>query len=158
MPVGKFKIGSIAQECKPHLTNSVQDDPRVSDKEWAKREGMVAFADYPLMVGSQVVGAIAMFARKPLSDATLKALELAASEIAMWVKSIQAEKEIVIRTEPVGNHHIRVRIRDNGSGITAGIKNKIFEPFFTTKPVGQGSGLGLSICYQIVAKHGGGLR
>src|SRR5207248_4573979 len=45
--VGHYKIGLVAQKKKAHLTNSVQSDPRVSDKEWARREGMVAFAGYP---------------------------------------------------------------------------------------------------------------
>jgi len=48
--MGHYKIGMIAQERKPHLTNEVVGDVRVSDQEWAKREGMVAFAGYPLML------------------------------------------------------------------------------------------------------------
>ena len=51
VPVGKYKIGLIAQERKPHLTNGVVGDARVSDQEWAKREGMIAFAGYPLRRG-----------------------------------------------------------------------------------------------------------
>src|ERR1700757_519106 len=47
---GQLKIGLIAQERKPHLTNDVQNDERISHPEWAKREGMVAFAGYPLVV------------------------------------------------------------------------------------------------------------
>jgi PAS domain S-box-containing protein len=47
VPVGSFKIGLIAQERQPRLTNDVLSDPRVHDKEWAQREGMVAFAGYP---------------------------------------------------------------------------------------------------------------
>jgi PAS domain S-box-containing protein len=91
VPVGEFKIGLIAQECKPHLTNCVQDDPRVSDQEWAKREGMVAFAGYPLMVESEIVGVIAMFSRKAIAEATFNALEFAADEIAIGIKRKQAE-------------------------------------------------------------------
>lgn len=51
--------------------------------------------------------------------------------------------------------YVKVRIKDNGPGISAEAKNKIFEPFFTTKSVGKGTGLGLAISYQIVAKHHG---
>ena len=69
VPVGQYKIGLIAQERKPHLTNAVAVDPRVSDQEWAQREGMVAFAGYPLLVDDRLVGVMAMFARQPLSDA-----------------------------------------------------------------------------------------
>ena len=51
---------------------------------------------------------------------------------------------------------IEVRVRDNGIGISADIKDKLFQPFFTTKPTGEGTGLGLSITYDIVTKQHGG--
>jgi signal transduction histidine kinase len=51
---------------------------------------------------------------------------------------------------------IEVRVRDNGTGIPADIKDKLFEPFFTTKPTGEGTGLGLSISYDVVTKQHGG--
>ncbi|MBD2741823.1 PAS domain S-box protein [Coleofasciculus sp. FACHB-1120] len=92
--VGQFKIGLIAQERKPHLTNSVLDDPRVSDKDWANREGMVAFAGYPLIVEDQLIGVIAMFARHTFSESTFKALEFAADEIAIGIKRKQAEEAL----------------------------------------------------------------
>lgn len=61
---------------------------------------------------------------------------------------------ISIITEVEGDY-VKVRIKDNGPGIPAEVSEKIFEPFFTTKSVGKGTGLGLPICYQIVAKHNG---
>ena len=51
-----------------------------------------------------------------------------------------------------------IAIKDNGLGIPDGIKDKIFQPFFTTKPTGQGTGLGLSLAYDIVKAHGGELK
>ena len=62
VPVGHLKIGLIAQERRPHLTNAVIGDPRVGDQEWARREGMVAFAGYPLVVNDRLVGVVALFA------------------------------------------------------------------------------------------------
>ncbi|HEY9811710.1 MAG TPA: CHASE domain-containing protein [Halomicronema sp.] len=66
--------------------------------------------------------------------------------------------KITISTEVWQNNHVRVKISDNGSGMTENIQKHIFNPFFTTKPVGKGTGLGLSISYQIIVeKHGGKL-
>jgi two-component system, NtrC family, sensor kinase len=53
---------------------------------------------------------------------------------------------------------IEISVKDNGNGIRDSIKEKIFQPFFTTKPTGQGTGLGLSLSYDIVKAHGGELR
>jgi signal transduction histidine kinase len=54
--------------------------------------------------------------------------------------------------------NILISVRDNGNGIPKNILDKIFQPFFTTKPTGQGTGLGLSLSYDIVKAHGGDLR
>ena len=86
IPLGSFKIGLIAAEQKPHLTNSVQTDARVSDKEWARTEGMISFAGYPLLVEGRTVGVIAMFARQPLEADTIEALESIAPIIAQGVE------------------------------------------------------------------------
>ena len=65
---------------------------------------------------------------------------------------------VLIQTKKV-NHHIQITVKDNGNGIPQNIVNKIFQPFFTTKPSGQGTGLGLSLAYDIITKeHGGTIR
>lgn len=65
---------------------------------------------------------------------------------------------ICIYTEIANSKTVRVKIIDNGSGMTEPIKQKMFDPFFTTKPVGSGTGLGLSISYQIIVnEHAGNL-
>jgi signal transduction histidine kinase len=56
------------------------------------------------------------------------------------------------------NDKIEIKIKDNGNGIPQKMVDKIFQPFFTTKPTGQGTGLGLSLSYDIIKAHGGELK
>ncbi len=99
IPVGKFKIGLIAQERKPHITNSVQTDERVSNKQWAAREGMIAFAGYPLIADSEVVGVVAMFSKQQLNQNTLNTLSFIAGEIAVAIKHKSIEKALQHKEE-----------------------------------------------------------
>ena len=99
IPVGVYKIGMIAAERKPHLTNDVQRDARVSDREWARREGMVAFAGYPLLVDDRLVGVLAMFAREPLEPQTLAALGAVADTVALAVVRKRVEQEMSAQLE-----------------------------------------------------------
>ena len=56
------------------------------------------------------------------------------------------------------NDKVKISVKDNGDGIPEKIRDKIFQPFFTTKPTGQGTGLGLSLAYDVVKAHGGDIR
>jgi len=94
VPVGRLKIGLIAQEHKPKLTNDVMNDPRINNKEWVKQEGMVAFAGYPLIVEDQLVGVMAMFARQPLTAEIIDALGSVADSIALAIERKRAEAQI----------------------------------------------------------------
>lgn len=108
-------------------------------------------------------------------DSTVKEIEVVTNDISrvflnLLNNAFQAidEKEkkmgkefqnptVTIKTENVGNY-LRIRIRDNGIGISNEDKSKIFTPFFTTKPTGVGTGLGLSLSYNIIVReHGGSL-
>ena len=114
VPVGKFKIGLIAQERKPHLTNSVVGDPRVNNQEWAQREGIVAFAGYPLVVDDRLVGVMAMFARQPLSETTLDAMASVADEIAVGVERKTAQERLHEQQE-----WLRVTLASIGDAVIA---------------------------------------
>ena len=99
IPVGKLKIGLIAAERKPTLTNHVIGDPSVPEQEWAEREGMVAFAGYPLVIDDHVIGVMAMFSRNELSESTLQAMALVADQIALGIQRKRAEQALIASEE-----------------------------------------------------------
>jgi len=80
---------------------------------------------------------------------------------AVSEKKNQTTKEydptVFVSTKKI-NNIVEIRIKDNGNGIPQRVIEKIFQPFFTTKPTGQGTGLGLSLSYDIVKSHGGEIK
>ena len=72
-------------------------------------------------------------------------------------KADTAEPVIQISAAEIDNM-LHIRIRDNGPGMAADIQQKIFEPFFTTKPIGEGTGLGLSVVYNIMQRLDGSIH
>ncbi len=99
VPIGTFKIGLIASEREPHLTNDVANDPRVGDPQWAAREHMVSFAGYPLLVDGELVGVLAMFSCTPMPDDTMSALAGIADTISQGLVRRNAEIELAKRVE-----------------------------------------------------------
>ena len=94
IPMGQFKIGMIAQERKAHLTNDVLNDPRISNRAWAEKEGMASFAGYPLSVGDRTVGVLAMFSRKPVTPETTETLASGADLIAQGIERKRAQEAL----------------------------------------------------------------
>jgi signal transduction histidine kinase len=93
IPVGHLKIGLIAETRVPSLTNAASGDPRF-DQEWVTREGIVAFAGYPLLVDDRVVGVIAMFARLPIDPETLETIGSIAGIVAQGIERERSQKEL----------------------------------------------------------------
>ncbi|MCZ6802174.1 MAG: PAS domain S-box protein, partial [Nitrospirae bacterium] len=88
----------------PHLTNTVIGDPRVNDQEWAKREGMVAFAGYPLMIDQKVLGVMAIFAKKPLTPFTMESLGIVADYISVAIErqsNLEARQKHEVRNAQI---------------------------------------------------------
>jgi PAS domain S-box-containing protein len=81
----------IVREGTPRLINNLFDDETFVDQEWAQREGLVAFAGYPILLDEQLVGMVAMFARQPIPVSHFEALGFAAREMALGIKRKQAE-------------------------------------------------------------------
>jgi len=73
-------------------------------------------------------------------------------------QSITGYEPTVSVTTKKNNDKVEINVKDNGNGIPPKVLDKIFQPFFTTKPTGQGTGLGLSLSYDIVKAHGGELK
>lgn len=86
VPVGTLEIGQIASSRQLHLTKEVIGDPPVPEQEWAKREGLVSFAGYPLVAGERLLGVVALFAKHKLSNDMLFALESVADQIALGIE------------------------------------------------------------------------
>jgi PAS domain S-box-containing protein len=105
--VGQFKIGWIAQSRQPHLSNSVTTDPRVGDREWAKREKLVAFAGYPLLVGGNLVGVVAMFAKRELSQNLLAELSPISDWLAQTIERVRVEAELRVAIEKTRENEAR---------------------------------------------------
>jgi PAS domain S-box-containing protein len=124
IPLGSFKIGLIAAEQKPHLTNSVQSDGRVSDKDWARQEGMISFAGYPLLVEGRTVGVIAMFARQSLELDIIEALESVAPIITQGVERKRTQD--TLRETQAELAHLN-RVMTVGE-LTASIAHEINQP------------------------------
>ncbi|MFA5629010.1 MAG: ATP-binding protein [Dehalococcoidales bacterium] len=72
------------------------------------------------------------------------------------VKKADRRGELVVKTAKLDNK-VRISLQDNGTGISEETKKRLFQPFFTTKPVGEGTGLGLSLSHSIITEHGGTL-
>ena len=77
---------------------------------------------------------------------------------AFWAVKTVEKPLVMVKTEHT-NNQIIIKVTDNGIGMSEATKAKMFQPFFTTKPTGEGTGLGLSLAYDIVTKgHGGTLE
>jgi signal transduction histidine kinase len=75
------------------------------------------------------------------------------------VEGDRHQPTINIKTQLIEKQRVKIQIQDNGPGIRAEVLTRLFDPFFTTKPIGQGTGMGLSISYQIITeKHGGEIQ
>jgi PAS domain S-box-containing protein len=135
VPVG-INIGLIVQEGKPYLTNDILHDPRISDKKWAKREGMVAFAGYPLIIEDRAVGVMAMFSRTrltsevtdtlgPIADLTAQCIERKRTEETL--NATKAELVRVSRVTTMGElaasvaHEVKQPLAAAANSATAGL-------------------------------------
>jgi DNA-binding CsgD family transcriptional regulator len=76
VPMGAYKVGKIAQNRMPFLSNRLAEEPWVKDRSWALENGIQGFAGYPLMTGDRVVGVLATFSRSPMAAEFLEVLQV----------------------------------------------------------------------------------
>ena len=86
-----------------------------------------------------------------------KQKELAKDLILFQKVSLPYQPTVSVSTKKI-NGNVEIKVSDNGNGIPENLLDKIFQPFFTTKPTGEGTGLGLSLSYDIIRAHGGQLQ
>lgn len=89
---GDHKIGTIAEDGVPYLTNDVSTDVHVGNSEWTEREKLVAFAGYPLRIEDRIVGVMAMYSRRKLDHDTLNGLSAIADALALGIASKIADE------------------------------------------------------------------
>lgn len=70
-------------------------------------------------------------------------------------ENMSSDEKIIITTNRVVENEIEIRIKDTGKGMSEEVKQKIYDPFFTTKDVGEGTGLGMAIVFNIIKEHSG---
>jgi formate hydrogenlyase transcriptional activator len=122
IPLGQLKIGLIAQERRAHLTNDVQNDPRIDNKEWARDEKMTSFAGYPLVVEDRIVGVMGMFSQKPLTESTLNTLSFLADGIAQGIGRKDAEDRLQLLLDVTNQVVSNLQLQDLLRAISASVR------------------------------------
>lgn len=93
-PMPLFDIEFIARSGNPFLSNDIRTNPRLTNREWAKSNGILSFAGYPLKRKDTVIGIINIFSRKELVLSTLNALTSVAGSLVIGIDGIRAKKEL----------------------------------------------------------------
>ena len=168
----QIKLAHVREDLKDLLAESQDGVQRVrrivQDLKDFSRVGEVERQKFDLHAGMDSTLNIVKHELKQKAEVEKRYGELPAIEgvpaqinqvfLNLLVNAVQAiegeEGRIVIRTAHEGDW-VWVEVEDSGRGMPADIMTRIFEPFFTTKPVGMGTGLGLSLSYGIVTRHGG---
>lgn len=101
IPLGISIVGLIANNRTPYLTNQVLDEVWLQSKDWISQEQIVAFAGYPLVIGSRLVGVLALFNRQPLSALVHQGLQYTAQVVANMIERLNAQRELMNRREAV---------------------------------------------------------
>ena len=144
------------------IVANLKDFAHVDEAEWQQTD-LVAGLESTVTVASHELRYKAEIVRKlsPLPLVNCIPAQLNQVFLNILINAAQAipEHGVITLSSGVGmqegKDHVWIEIADTGKGMSADVKRRIFEPFFTTKPVGQGTGLGMSLAYDIITKHNG---
>ncbi len=103
--IGSSLIGAIAATRQPHITSTRHVDPPLAGPELPHRDGIVAFAGFPLLVDSKLVGVMAVFSRRVLSPSALEAMAAVADAVAVGIERKHAEAELARHTRHLEDAH-----------------------------------------------------
>jgi len=110
--IDQFLIGRIAEERQPFLTNTLAEHTQFPEHEWAKKEGLVALAGYPLLIGSQLIGVMSIFAREPLEPQTLDVMKSIAEKLAIGI-----DRQRALRSEQESRRQWQVTLASIGDAV-----------------------------------------
>ena len=158
-------IGDLVKESIEGVTrvkrivNNLKDFSRIDEAEWGWAD-LHQCIDSTLNIAQNEIKYKAEVTRNygDIPQAWCIASQINQVILNLLVNAAQAIKEhgtITISTQNLENEHVQISVADTGCGIPENIVKRIFDPFFTSKPVGQGTGLGLSLSYGIIKKHRG---
>jgi PAS domain S-box-containing protein len=113
--VGQFKIGRIARSRQPTITNDVCNDSEISNHQWAKRERMVAFAGFPMVVADRVVGVLGVFSRHALIDGPVRELNFTSEALGAVVQRRQTDESL---------RSTQAKLRDYATNLESKVKER----------------------------------
>jgi two-component system sensor histidine kinase/response regulator len=108
--VGMREVSRIAVERQTHVTNDIANDTWHEDPQWAAREGLVAFAGYPLIYRDRLIGVVAVYSRKPLSAFVIQVLATTAGNIARAIEHARAETALERLADELKTKNVGLRI------------------------------------------------
>jgi len=114
-----LKIGRMVRERQPMLTNRILEENWIKEPEWAKREGLVAYAGYPLIAEDRVVGVIAMFSKNTVPENTLQALAAIAAGLAQAITKTRLDKQRLERVKELEALHQTASLLQENKAVPA---------------------------------------
>lgn len=105
VPMGSFKIGKIAQNCIPFLSNCLPEESWVKDREWAIANNIQGFAGLPLIAENQTIGVLAIFSSKPMNPGLLEVLQVLSMTISGALSSALKHQKLLAKTNSAALTH-----------------------------------------------------